>query len=141
MNSNSAKEVFKDIANIFYKLFTSLALKTTYVGEKLFTRQYTASVFVIMVYFLLWILQTLSQQPLTNISSFFPISLLLILGCVVSLLTLMLISQKVAIITLVLLCVIIFVVVVMFNNHQQELYKVLSMSRNREMIKCRCRTL
>lgn len=72
MDSNSAKEVFKDI---FYKLFSYLAalvaLKTIYVGEKLFTRQYKACAFAIMVYFLLWILQNLLQQPLTNIVASF----------------------------------------------------------------------
>lgn len=89
-NSN-AKEVFRDLANIFYKMLTilaaSVALKSTETGEKLFGQQYTTCVSVvaaIMVYFLVWVLHTLLLQhdPINTFSGFFPISLLL-MSCVI----------------------------------------------------------
>lgn len=101
-NSN-AKEVFRDLANIFYKMLTILAalvaLKSTETGEKLFGQQYTTCVSVvaaIMVYFLVWVLHTLLLQhdPINTFSGFFPISLLLLLGCLVSFLAMRLLFSS-----------------------------------------------
>jgi len=98
--------VFKDLAEIFYKMLTTLAamvaLKCTHVGEKFFTQHYTiysASVYIIMAFFMTWMLQTLLQHPIPNDSiSVFPISLLLLLGYAVSFLALILISLNIAVI-------------------------------------------
>lgn len=123
-NSNDHKrEAFHDLANILYKMFTILAtlvaLKFTDPGHY---HQHTATECVlaaIILYFLLWLLHTLLQHPINTVAAFFPISLLLLLGCIVSFLTLTLISfNNIAIITLA-LWIIVFIVVVMFNFYHQ----------------------
>jgi len=123
--------VFKDLAEIFYKMFTTLAamvaVKCTNDGEKLLTQNYaifSASVYIIMAYFLIWVLQTLLQ--IQHPISIFPISLVLLLGYVVSFLALTLISRKIAVITLV-LWVLTSALTVIFNNYyQQEFIKTVS---------------
>ena len=122
--------MFKDLAEIFYKMFTTLAtmvaVKCTHSGEKFFTQHYTiysASVYMVMAFFMTWMLQTLLQHPIPNVS--FPISLLLLLGSAVSFLALILISLSIAVINLV-LWVPVFTFVVIFNKYQPELIKVLS---------------
>ncbi|AET01275.2 transmembrane protein, putative [Medicago truncatula] len=128
---SNIKEVVKDLAEIFYKKFIILAamvaVKCTHVGEKFFTQHYiiySASVYMIMAYFLVWVLQTLLQQPIPN-SGLFPISLLLSLGCAVSFLALTLISLNIAVINLV-LWVFTFILVIFNNYYQQKLTKSVS---------------
>jgi len=115
--------VFKDLANILYKLFTILAalvvLNYTKAGNKLSKQHYTAYfISAVIVYFLLWILQTLLKQPI-RAERFIPISLLLILGSVASCLALLLISSNIAIITLV-LWLTVFMVFVTYNYRLQR---------------------
>ncbi|AET01277.1 transmembrane protein, putative [Medicago truncatula] len=107
-----------------------VAVKCTHSGEQLFAQHYiiySASVYMIMAFFLVWVLQTLLQQPISSdFVSIFPISLLLMLGYAVSFLALTLISRNIALITLV-LWLLIFTFVVIFNNYyEQELIKTVS---------------
>jgi len=129
---SNTKEIVKDLAEIFYKQFTTLAtmvaVKCTHSGERLFAQHYTiysASVYILMAYFLVWMLQTLLQ--LQHPISIFPIPLLLLLGYAVCFLALTLISWKIALSTL-LLWVLTSAVAVIFNNYyyQQEFIKTVS---------------
>lgn len=121
--SKSDELVFKDLANILYKLFTILAalvvLNYTEAGNKLSKQHYTTYfITAVIVYFLLWILQTLLKQPI-RVESFIPISVLLLLGSVASCLALLLISSNIAIVTLA-LWLTVFVVAVIYNYRFQR---------------------
>jgi ABC-type multidrug transport system fused ATPase/permease subunit len=153
--------VFKDLAETFYKMITTLAamvaVKCTNDGEKLLAKNYTifsASVYIIMAYFLVWLLKTLLQNPIPNDSiSIFQIILLLLLGYALSFLALTLISLNIAVITLV-LWLFIFVLIFIYNNYyQQELIKTVSEKNQpasflrgtstfhrKVKVDCRCRT-
>jgi len=113
MWNRNNKEVFKDLAEIFYKMFTTLAamvaMKCTNDGEKLLAQNYT-----------LFLCSKLSYNYNILI---FPISLLLLLGYAVSFLALTLISGNIALINLV-FWVLIFTFVVIFYKYQPS--KVLS---------------
>jgi len=117
--------VFKDLAEIFYKMFTTLAamlaVKCTNDGEKLLIQNYTifsASVYIIMAYFLICVLQTLLQQPIpSDFISIFLISLLILFGYALSFLALTMISRNIAMINLA-LWLLIFTFVVIFNKYQ-----------------------
>ncbi|KAL5076082.1 hypothetical protein RYX36_015066 [Vicia faba] len=123
--TKSDEGLFKDLANILYKLFTILAalvaLNYTETGEKLSKQHYTAYfISTVIVYFLVWILHTLLKQPITP-KRFIPISLLLLLGSVASCLALQLISPNIAIITFALWLIVIIVVVVSNYRFQREI--------------------
>ena len=117
--------MFKDLAEIFYKMFTTLAamlaVKCTNDGEKLLIQNYTifsASVYIIMAYFLICVLQTLLQQPIpSDFISIFLISLLILFGYALSFLALTMISRNIAMINLA-LWLLIFTFVVIFNKYQ-----------------------
>jgi len=106
---------------MFTTLAAMLAVKCTNDGEKLLIQNYTifsASVYIIMAYFLICVLQTLLQQPIpSDFISIFLISLLILFGYALSFLALTMISRNIAMINLA-LWLLIFTFVVIFNKYQ-----------------------
>jgi len=141
-NNNDNGEVLKDIADNFSKLFALLlgmvAVKFTKVGDTLFSKPYTTWVIAaVMLYFFILILHTLLRHNIT-ISTYFLISLLLFLGCVVSFSALRIISPDIAIFNLA-LWVILFIVIIAnaivnYQNQSQNLSVTASSSGELELV-------